>query len=90
VILKGLLSGRSGECPQFCLPWGTVLPYIRYTHCERLIGTALRECLDWVIPPNERHQVSTIFDQPSRSINSFPTLVVPLLVIVRHDPPLTV
>jgi putative transposase len=24
-------------------------------HCERLIGTARRECLDWVIPLNERH-----------------------------------
>jgi transposase InsO family protein len=24
-------------------------------YCERLIGTARRECLDWVIPVNERH-----------------------------------
>jgi putative transposase len=24
-------------------------------YCERLIGTARRECLDWVIPLNERH-----------------------------------
>jgi putative transposase len=24
-------------------------------HCERFIGTARRECLDWVIPLNERH-----------------------------------
>jgi putative transposase len=24
-------------------------------HCERVIGTARRECLDWVIPLNERH-----------------------------------
>jgi putative transposase len=24
-------------------------------HCERLIGTVRRECLDWVIPLNERH-----------------------------------
>ncbi len=24
-------------------------------HCERLIGTARRECLDWVIPLHERH-----------------------------------
>jgi putative transposase len=24
-------------------------------HCERLVGTARRECLDWVIPLNERH-----------------------------------
>lgn len=24
-------------------------------HCERLIGTIRRECLDWVIPLNERH-----------------------------------
>jgi putative transposase len=24
-------------------------------HCERLIGTVRRECLDWVIPFNERH-----------------------------------
>jgi transposase InsO family protein len=24
-------------------------------HCERFIGTALRECLDWVIPINEHH-----------------------------------
>jgi transposase InsO family protein len=24
-------------------------------HCERVIGTARRECLDWMIPLNERH-----------------------------------
>ena len=24
-------------------------------YCERLIGTIRRECLDWVIPLNERH-----------------------------------
>jgi len=24
-------------------------------HCERFIGTARRECLDWMIPLNERH-----------------------------------
>jgi transposase InsO family protein len=24
-------------------------------HCERWIGTARRECLDWIIPLNERH-----------------------------------
>jgi putative transposase len=24
-------------------------------YCERLIGTARRECLDWIIPLNERH-----------------------------------
>jgi putative transposase len=24
-------------------------------HCERFIGTARRDCLDWVIPLNERH-----------------------------------
>ena len=24
-------------------------------HCERFIGTARRECLDWLIPLNERH-----------------------------------
>jgi putative transposase len=24
-------------------------------HCERFIGTARRECLDWIIPLNERH-----------------------------------
>lgn len=24
-------------------------------HCERVIGTARRECLDWIIPLNERH-----------------------------------
>jgi putative transposase len=24
-------------------------------YCERLIGTLRRECLDWVIPLNERH-----------------------------------
>jgi len=24
-------------------------------HCERFIGTARRECLDWVILLNERH-----------------------------------
>jgi putative transposase len=24
-------------------------------HCERFIGTARRECLDWMIPVNERH-----------------------------------
>jgi putative transposase len=24
-------------------------------YCERVIGTARRECLDWVIPLNERH-----------------------------------
>ena len=24
-------------------------------HCERFIGTARRECLDWMIPINERH-----------------------------------
>jgi transposase InsO family protein len=24
-------------------------------HCERFVGTARRECLDWVIPLNERH-----------------------------------
>ena len=24
-------------------------------YCERLIGTVRRECLDWVIPLNERH-----------------------------------
>jgi putative transposase len=24
-------------------------------YCERLIGTARRECLDWVMPLNERH-----------------------------------
>ena len=24
-------------------------------HCERLIGTIRRECLDWLIPFNERH-----------------------------------
>ena len=23
--------------------------------CERLIGTIRRECLDWLIPFNERH-----------------------------------
>jgi putative transposase len=26
-------------------------------YCERLIGTIRRECLDWVIPLNERHVV---------------------------------
>jgi transposase InsO family protein len=24
-------------------------------HCERFIGTARRECLDWMIPLSERH-----------------------------------
>ena len=24
-------------------------------HCERFIGTARRECLDWIIPLNKRH-----------------------------------
>ena len=24
-------------------------------HCQRFIGTARRECLDWVIPLSERH-----------------------------------
>jgi hypothetical protein len=24
-------------------------------HCERFIGTARRECLDWIIPLSERH-----------------------------------
>jgi putative transposase len=24
-------------------------------YCERFIGTARRECLDWIIPLNERH-----------------------------------
>jgi len=24
-------------------------------YCERLIGTVRRECLDWMIPLNERH-----------------------------------
>jgi transposase InsO family protein len=24
-------------------------------HCERVIGTIRRECLDWMIPCNERH-----------------------------------
>ena len=26
-----------------------------HAFCERLIGTIRRECLDWVIPLNERH-----------------------------------
>ena len=29
-------------------------------HCERFIGTARRECLDWMIPLNERHLRSVL------------------------------
>jgi putative transposase len=29
-------------------------------HCERFIGTARRECLDWIIPLNERHLRSVL------------------------------
>jgi putative transposase len=29
-------------------------------HCERFIGTARRECLDWIIPLNERHLQSVL------------------------------
>jgi transposase InsO family protein len=29
-------------------------------HCERLIGTTWRECLDWVIPLNERYLRSVL------------------------------
>jgi putative transposase len=31
-------------------------------HCERFIGTARRECLDWVIPLSERH-VRRVLDE---------------------------
>jgi Integrase core domain len=29
-------------------------------HCERFIGTVRRECLDWMIPLNERHVRSVL------------------------------
>jgi Integrase core domain len=31
-------------------------------HCERFIGTARRECLDWMIPLNERHLRSALLE----------------------------
>ena len=31
-------------------------------HCERFIGTARRECLDWMIPLNERHLRSVLVE----------------------------
>ena len=31
-------------------------------HCERVIGTARRECLDWMIPLSERHLRSVLTD----------------------------
>ena len=31
-------------------------------HCERFIGTARRECLDWVMPLNERHLRSVLVE----------------------------
>ena len=29
-------------------------------HCERFVGTVRRECLDWMIPLNERHLRSVL------------------------------
>ena len=31
-------------------------------HCERFIGTAQHECLDWMIPLNERHLRSVLVE----------------------------
>jgi transposase InsO family protein len=31
-------------------------------HCERFNGTARRECLDWMIPLNERHLRSVLVE----------------------------
>jgi putative transposase len=39
-------------------------------YCERFIGTARRECLDWVIPLNERHLRRTLAEWiPTTTVN---------------------
>jgi hypothetical protein len=39
-------------------------------HCERFIGTARRECLDWMIPLNERHLRSVLAEWiPTTTVN---------------------
>jgi len=54
----------------------------QHAHCERFVGTVRRECLDWLIPLNERHVRSvlaewmshyTVNDHIPRWVLDFPT-----------------
>jgi len=52
-------------------------------YCERLIGTARRECLDWVIPLNERHLRSILAEWMSHYNGERPHSA---LGVLSHNP----
>jgi len=56
-------------------------------HCERPIGTARRDCLDWLIPLNERHLRSVVAEWMSHYNVSFCGAHVFRSLFQRGNPP---